>query len=243
MVGIITKSANRHKLWRRKCHRFVTMVMSDGGLSGSPTEQDYNMCSTGVYAGPPSLPAASLLHGSSEGSYLAHIYLACLWSWSSLKTLHRWTKTGFTSTYLCLLLQYILNTHLAKTGLPQKERENISGRRSDKIQQIQFHSPNLNQQMWSVVINSSLANHDAPWLPSALSFSAENHRNGADLTEMTRGENYGAGKYVRLHTWLICEWTIVQCGIRNAQRRCQNLLMQWIYNKPNYPVEFAYDII
>lgn len=122
----------------------------------------------------------------------------------------------------------------------ENERGNISGSRSDKIQQIQFHSPNPNQQMWSAVINSSPANHYAPSLPSALPFSAENHRNGTELGE--RGE-LRRGKYLRLHTWLICEWTIVPCRIRNTQRICQKLLMQWIYNKPNYPVEFAYDTI
>lgn len=115
----------------------------------------------------------------------AHIHLECLWSRSSLKTFHRWAKTGFRGMYLHLLLQCRLNTHMENTGLPH-ERENISGRRFDKIQQIQFHSPNLNQQMWSVVINRSPANHYGPWLPSALSFSAENHKNGADLAE--RGE-------------------------------------------------------
>lgn len=111
---------------------------------------------------------------------------------------------------------------------------------------IRYSKLNSTPQIWinrCVVINSSLADYYAPRLPSAPSSSAENHRNGEDLGETAREESYGAGKYVRLYTWLICEWTIVRCGIRNAQRRCQNLLMQWIYNKPNYPAEFAYDII
>lgn len=134
MVGIITKSANWHKLWRRKCHRCVTVVTSDDGLFGSPTEPDYNIrsgCSlelSGKQRSPLAFRLARLLASWFKWGQLpyvlkrksAHIYLECLWSWSSLKTLHRWAKPGFSRTYLHLLLQHILNTHMKKTGLHRK---------------------------------------------------------------------------------------------------------------------------
>lgn len=165
---------------------------------GSPTEEDYNIrsrCSSLDKQRSPPADTPSPRHPrqlppcypvqvrpaslSAKKRKSANIHLECLRS--SLK------KPSTPGGRKDASGAHIYTSSLHRHKLPRKkDRENIHAG-CVKIQQIQFPSPNVNQQMWSAVITGSLAHRYAPRLPWAPSLLCRESQETEPISLRRRG--------------------------------------------------------